>query len=218
MIIKDLGEIKEDLNNYLEEGKSICMTSSFQTHSLPLLHLMTRIYPKLPVLFIDTGFHFPETYAFRDKIWKEWNLNLINLKSSIPKNHQKDSEGRFLYTSDPEYCCFINKVKPLQEEVNKYDVWIAGLRKGQTAFREGLSKEVIQKNGQIKYHPILEWTSKMVYEYRKMYDLPEHPLDKLGYVSIGCQPCTTLPIKDAERSGRWFGMNKTECGIHLQNK
>src|SRR5699024_8369681 len=154
------------------------MTSSFQTHSLPLLHIMTKIYPELPVLFIDTGFHFPETYAFRDKIEKDWHLNLINLRSSVPKNQQQDEEGRFLYTADPEYCCFINKVKPLQEEVNKYDVWVAGLRKDQTAFRKTLSKKEHQRNGQIKYHPILEWTSKMIYEYAKEHQLPEHQLDQ----------------------------------------
>lgn len=211
-----LTEIDKELGRYKEAGKSMCMTSSFQTHSLPLLHLMTQIYPELPILFIDTGFHFPETYQFRDEIWRAWNLNLINLKSSIPKNQQKDSEGRFLYTADPEYCCFINKVKPLQEEINKYAVWIAGLRKGQTTFRQGLSKEEIQQNGQIKYHPILEWTSKMIHDYRINHHLPEHPLDKKGYVSIGCQPCTTLPAKQAERQGRWFGLHKTECGIHLQ--
>lgn len=213
-----LKEIKNDIRAFLKQGKRLCMTSSFQTHSLPLLHMMTRMYPELPVLFIDTGFHFPETYAFRDKIRKEWDLNLINLQSHIPKDQQKDAEGRFLYTSDPEYCCFINKVKPLQEEVNKYDIWVAGLRKDQTAFRKTLSKKEHQQNGQIKYHPILEWTAKMIYQYKQKYDLPEHPLDKKGYMSIGCMPCTTLPIEKAEREGRWFGLNKTECGIHLQEK
>lgn len=191
---QELEKINKQLHQYRDSGKSVCITSSFQTHSLPLLHLITRVLPDIPVLFIDTGFHFPETYAFRNELTEKWGLNLINLTAETTKVQQMDGEGKFYYSSDPEYCCHLNKVVPLNKEVEKYDVWVAGLRRDQTAFRQGLDLEQIQPNGQIKYHPILEWNSKMIYEYRKEHNLPTHPLEAKGYLSIGCQPCTHSAI------------------------
>lgn len=214
---QELEKINKQLHHYRDSGKSVCITSSFQTHSLPLLHLITRVLPDIPVLFIDTGFHFPETYAFRNELTEKWGLNLINLTAETTKVQQMDGEGKFYYSSDPEYCCHLNKVVPLNKEVEKYDVWVAGLRRDQTAFRQGLDLEQIQPNGQIKYHPILEWNSKMIYEYRKEHNLPTHPLEAKGYLSIGCQPCTHSAIEDAERNGRWYGSKKSECGIHLNS-
>lgn len=215
MVSEAVKQIHDALFLYQSSGKSLCITSSFQTHSLPLLHIVTRALPDIPVLFIDTGFHFPETYAFRNELEKAWGLNVHNLTSETTKVQQMDNEGKFLYSSDPEYCCHLNKVVPLNKEVEKYDVWIAGLRRDQTSFRKGLEDEVLQPNGQLKYHPILEWNSKMIYEYRKMHELPTHPLEAKGYLSIGCQPCTHSAIEDAERNGRWYGSKKSECGIHL---
>lgn len=211
-------QIQNKILNYKKAGYQLCITSSFQTHSLPLLHIVVQAIPDISVLFIDTGFHFPETYAFRNQIKKDWNLNLINVQSKTPKNQQVDSEGKFLYSSDPEYCCFINKVEPLNDAIKSYDVWIAGLRRDQTNFRTTLNEEEFQENGLKKYHPILEWNSKMIYEYSKAMNLPKHPLDAKGYLSIGCMPCTNSVSEDMERSGRWFGSKKTECGIHLNNK
>ncbi len=209
--------IEKDIAQFISEDKKLCITSSFQTHSLPLLHIISRIAPSIPVLFIDTGYHFPETYQFRDQIARKWNLNLVVVSSSTPKSQQLDSHGRFLYTTSPDYCCYINKVLPLQKALKNYDVWIAGLRKEQTAFRKDLHKIQLQQNGQLKYHPILAWDSKMIHQYRQEHQLPEHPLEAKGYFSIGCMPCTTPPLNltDTNRNGRWYGRNKTECGIHL---
>ncbi|MDO5654793.1 MAG: phosphoadenylyl-sulfate reductase [Flavobacteriaceae bacterium] len=207
--------IQNKILNYQKAGYRLCISSSFQTHSLSLLHIVTQAIPDLPVLFIDTGYHFPETYAFRNQITQEWQLNLINVQSKTPKNQQVDTNGQFLYATDPEYCCVINKVEPLNEALLQYDVWIAGLRRDQTKFREDLQEEVFQENGILKYHPILNWNSKMIYEYAKQNNLPRHPLEDKGYFSIGCMPCTTSVSEDMERSGRWFGSKKTECGIHL---
>ncbi len=208
--------IQNEILNYKKAGYELCITSSFQTHSLPLLHIVTRVIPNLPVLFIDTGYHFPETYEFRNLIAEDWNLNLINVQSKTAKNQQIDSEGQFLFNSDPEYCCHINKVEPLDEAIKPYDVWIAGLRRDQTSYRKNLEEKEIQANGQIKYHPILDWNSKMVYTYQKEHNLPNHPLEEKGYLSIGCMPCTNSISEDMERSGRWYGSKKTECGIHLK--
>lgn len=211
-------QIQNRILNYKKAGYQLCITSSFQTHSLPLLHIVTTAIPDLPVLFIDTGFHFPETYAFRNQIKGDWNLNLINVQSKTAKNQQVDADGQFLYSTDPEYCCHINKVEPLDDAMKIYDIWIAGLRKDQTKFRTTLQEEEFQEEGLIKYHPILDWNSKMIYDYAKAFNLPQHPLEAQGYLSIGCMPCTNSVSEDMERSGRWYGSKKTECGIHLNTK
>ena len=209
-------EIKNTLNKLAEEGKKICITSSFQTHSLPLLHICKTAIPDIPVLFIDTGYHFAETYAFRDKLVREWDLNLINLRAKSTKFQQRDAQGQFLYSSRPEYCCHINKVEPLDEQITKYDIWVAGLRRDQTSHRSNLDTFELQPNGVTKYHPILDWNSKMIYEYRQKYNLPHHPLEDKGFFSIGCLPCTSSVTDANDRGGRWLGSNKTECGIHLK--
>lgn len=211
-------QIQNRILNYKKAGYQLCITSSFQTHSLPLLHIVTTAIPDLPVLFIDTGFHFPETYAFRNQIKGDWNLNLINVQSKTAKNQQVDADGQFLYSTDPEYCCHINKVEPLDDAMKIYDIWIAGLRKDQTKFRTTLQEEEFQEEGLMKYHPILDWNSKMIYDYAKAFNLPQHPLEAQGYLSIGCMPCTNSVSEDMERSGRWYGSKKTECGIHLNIK
>lgn len=209
-------KIQNQILNYQKAEYELCITSSFQTHSLPLLHIVTQAIPDLPVLFIDTGFHFPETYAFRNQIAEDWQLNLINIQSKTAKNQQVDAEGQFLFSTDPEYCCHINKVEPLDEGLKGYDVWIAGLRRDQTSHRNTLQEEVFLDNGLMKYHPILEWNSKMIYQYAQEHQLPRHPLEAKGYLSIGCMPCTNSISEDMERSGRWYGSKKTECGIHLK--
>ena len=211
-------QIQNRILNYKKAGYQLCITSSFQTHSLPLLHIVTTAIPDLPVLFIDTGFHFPETYAFRNQIKDDWNLNLINVQSKTAKNQQVDADGQFLYSTDPEYCCHINKVEPLDDAMKIYDIWIAGLRKDQTKLRTTLQEEEFQEEGLMKYHPILDWNSKMIYDYAKAFNLPQHPLEAQGYLSIGCMPCTNSVSEDMERSGRWYGSKKTECGIHLNTK
>ena len=215
MLQQQVEKIQNKILNYKKAGYNLCITSSFQTHSLPLLHIVSSAIPEIPVLFIDTGFHFPETYQFRNELAQKWTLNLINVQSKTAKNQQVDADGQFLYSSDPEYCCHINKVEPLDEAIKGYDIWIAGLRKDQTSFRNSLAEEEFQENGLMKYHPILDWNSKMIFEYSKLHNLPNHPLEAKGYLSIGCMPCTNSISEDMERSGRWFGSKKTECGIHL---
>lgn len=213
---KHIKKIEDTLKSLEAEGKKICITSSFQTHSLPLLHICKEVIPNIPVLFIDTGFHFPETYAFRDQIVKEWGLNLVNLRSKVSRIRQRDAQGNFLYTTNPDHCCHINKVEPLDEEITKYHIWVAGLRRDQTSFRKQLSEFKKESNGVTKYHPILEWNSKMIYEYRTLHNLPHHPLEEKGYFSIGCLPCTSSATEAGERGGRWLGSNKTECGLHTK--
>jgi len=207
-------KIKEYIANYKKNKLKLFVTSSFQTHSIPLLHIISKIDNSIPVMFINTGYLFPETLVFRDKIVKEFDLNLLNVTSSISRIHQKDCNGHFLFTSDPDHCCFINKTQPMEAILIAYDIWINGIRADQNANRSNMK---IEQGGAFnckRFHPILDWNNKKIYDYIKQHNLAKHPLDNKGYMSIGCEPCTRKFNLNDERSARWFGLNKTECGLH----
>ena len=207
-------DIKKHIEKYKKEGLKIFVTSSFQTHSIPLLHILSEIDNTIPVMFINTGYLFPETLTFRDDIVKQFNLNLVNVTSSVSKIYQKDCNGNFLFTSDPDRCCYLNKTQPMEPILLEYDVWINGIRADQNSNRKNMK---IEQNGAFnckRFHPILDWNNKMIYDYIKKYNLPKHPLEKKGYLSIGCEPCTQKFDFKNDRSGRWAGLNKTECGLH----
>lgn len=194
-------------------------SSSFQTHSIPMLHLIAQIDPEIPVVFLNTGFLFPETMAYRDLIADLYGLKIINLSSATPRGMQKDEAGRFLFTSDPDYCCHINKVEPMEPILLSYDIWVNGVRADQNANRSRMKEEQPTPQGAMRYHPMLPWTNQMIWSYIKEYDIPRHPLDSEGYNSIGCEPCTRKidpMLMGDERMARWFGMNKTECGLHTE--
>lgn len=211
----DFRQIKNKVEGYLSQGKRIFTSSSFQTHSIPLLHIISRIDSSIPVYFLNTGYHFPETIEFKDYIAQLLRLNLINLKPDTPKNMQLDPEGKLLFTSDPDHCCYLNKTQPMERVLMNYDVWINGIRAEQNAFRGDMKVEQIAKHNVIRFHPMIGWTSRDIYAYRKKYKLPEHPLESKGYFSIGCEPCTRkLDMDMQEREARWFGLNKTECGLN----
>ena len=212
-------EIKEQLEKYKSEGLKIFASSSFQTQSVVLLHLLSKIDNSIPIYFLNTGFHFPETLEFKAELTKKFDLNVIDLFSEISKTQQRNESGRMLYTSDPDYCCYLNKVQPLEPVMKQFDVWISGVRSDQSAVREGMSAENKAQHGVTRYHPMLGWTGEMIYDYIAEHELPKHPLDGEGYFSIGCQPCTIKMqlTKDGEgRDNRWYGQNKTECGIHTE--
>ncbi len=208
-------EIKSSIEKYKEEGKLLFTTSSFQTHSLPLLHMLSRIDASIPVVFINTGYHFPETIEFRDQVADSFGINLVDLKPEIPKNLQIGDDGQLLFTSDPDHCCYLNKIQPLEKIMMQHDIWINGVRADQSATRKAMSVEQPAPHGCTRFHPILEWSSKDIFQYRKEFDLPEHPLESKGYLSVGCEPCTRkLDPEMMEREARWYGLNKTECGLH----
>jgi phosphoadenosine phosphosulfate reductase len=207
-------EIKEQLNSYTQNGKKMFATSSFQTHSIPMLHIISAINPGIPVYFINTGFHFPETLLFRDFVASKLKLNLVDLHSMVPRIQQRDGIGNFYFTSDPDHCCYINKTQPMEPLLHENAVWINGIRADQNANRKNMQVEQKGPNGSLRYHPMLNWSSKMIYQYINEHQLPKHPMDEKGYVSIGCEPCTRKVDLSDERSGRWFGMKKTECGLH----
>lgn len=209
--------IHQDLRAYYDAGMKIFSTSSFQTHSIPLLHIISQLEFDVPIYMTNTGFLFPDTLAFRDQIAKDLNLEVISIRSTQPKLQQRDRYGNFYYTSDPDYCCHINKVSPLEAVLAEFDIWVNGIRADQSKHRSGMSKEQDAPFGVKRYHPVLDWNSKMIYQYRSYYGLPEHPMEVKGYFSIGCEPCTQkYDAKVEGRQGRWKGLKKTECGLHTE--
>ncbi|MGK7392781.1 MAG: phosphoadenylyl-sulfate reductase [Candidatus Cyclobacteriaceae bacterium M2_1C_046] len=209
-------EIKEQIEKYKAEGKKIFTTSSFQSHSLVLLHILSRIDNSIPVVFINTGYHFPETIAFRDRITDLLNLQTFDLRSDMPRYMQKGSDGKLLFTSDPDHCCYLNKTQPLEKWLMNNDIWINGVRADQSAARAAMQVEQKAPFNTMRFHPMLDWNSKMIWDYRKEHNLPEHPMESRGYLSVGCEPCTRkIDPEFQEREARWYGMNKTECGLHV---
>ncbi len=211
----DFEGIKAKLEEYKNEGKTMFTSSSFQSHSIVLLHILSRIDKSIPVYFINTGFHFPETLKFRDEIVDRFGLNLVDLKPNTPKIQQRDAAGRFLYASDPDYCCHLNKVIPMDAVLAEHDIWINGVRGDQSAVRKAMQVEQPAPHNTVRFHPMLDWNSRMIYQYQKEFDLPRHGLEAKGYLSIGCEPCTRpFDPEMEEREARWSGMNKVECGLH----
>lgn len=211
----DFESIRQKVLQYQWEGKKVFSTSSFQTHSLVLLHILSRIDNTIPIYFINTGYHFPETTRFRDEVTKLFNLNTIDLKPLVPKYMQKGPDGKLLFTSDPDHCCYLNKTQPMEAVLEAHDIWINGVRADQSATRRAMKREHPAPHGVIRFHPMLDWNAKMIYDYAKEHDLPKHPMESRGYFSIGCEPCTRkFDPEMMEREARWYGMNKVECGLH----
>ncbi|HSY61489.1 MAG TPA: phosphoadenylyl-sulfate reductase, partial [Cytophaga sp.] len=182
--------IKEDiyskLKEYQEKGLKLFTSSSFQTHSIVLLHLLSEFDNTIPVYFINTGYHFPETMTYRDQIADLFKLNVQVVASSTPRNMQKDAEGRLLFTSDPDYCCYLNKVQPLDAVLPNYDIWINGVRGDQSAVRKSFAVEQPAPHDTTRFHPMLDWDMRMIEKYIKEFQIPRHPLEAKGYLSIGC--------------------------------
>jgi len=198
-------------------GTGVFVSSSFQTQSVPLLHIVSQVCPQMTVLFLDTGFHFPETLAFRDELQKTFGLNIRNIQPESAALKDSQSPKTPLYSVNPDLCCHFNKVEPMQLALENARGWISGVRRDQTAHRAALKTIEAEPSGLLKIHPMLHWRRDEIWEYIKIHNLPKHPLHGQGYRSIGCAPCTR-PANNGEndRDGRWAGREKTECGLHTQ--
>ena len=197
----------------------VVVTNSFQAEDMVVLDIVRRILPRVPVVFLDTGYHFAEVYEYRDRMAREWNLNLVSLQ---PDQSVAEQESQFgiLNQTDPGRCCGIRKVKPLFRSLEGYALWFTGLRREQAKSRAALKEveDFTLPTGTIirKISPLTEWSAKDVWTYAQENDIPLLSLYDKGYTSIGCEPCTSLPLDPNDpRSGRWGG-HKQECGIHLQ--
>ena len=195
----------------------MAVVSSFGAESAVLLHMVTQAKPDITVLFLDTGKHFPETLAYRDTLIERLGLNLVNVVPDAIDLLQKDESG-LRWSYDPDGCCEIRKVKPLERALASFDASITGRKGFQSATRSGLARFELDSSdahGRLKINPLSSWTKEQLEAYFVEHDLPRHPLEAEGYPSIGCSPCThkVAPGEDP-RSGRWKGWDKTECGIH----
>lgn len=196
----------------------LAMTSSFGPESGALLHMVSRVDPNVPVLFLETGYHFPETLQYKKQLAEQFGLTqVIDLKAD-PGRREKviaDYQG-VPYEKNPDLCCQINKVEPLDAALKNYHAWMTGIRRRQTDFRKSIRTVEEYEGGIYKVSPLANMTSRDIWWYLKEHKIPQHPLFEKGYLSIGCWPCTR-PVQDGddERSGRWAGKAKKECGIHL---
>lgn len=200
-----------------EFAPEIAMSTSFQTQSMPLLHMVTRIMPQIRIFFLDTGYHFWDTLIFRERIQQEWNLNVIDVYRDSRWDTFMSQYRRTLPIQDPDLCCYIHKVQPMQRALNGLRAWITGIRRDQTPERAHAQILELQEDGLLKVNPLLHWTKEDVQRYITEHNLPSHPLYERGYRSIACAPCTVaVGLNDPERAGRWAGRGKTECGLHTE--
>ncbi len=195
----------------------LAIVSSFGAESAVLLHLVASVDPSVPVLFLDTGKHFAETLAYRDKLAALLGLNLVVLTPDPADLAARDETG-LRWSYDPDGCCEIRKVRPLEKALANYDASFSGRKAFQAATRANLPRFEVDTSdaaGRLKINPLIDWDAGQIEGYFIQHDLPRHPLIAAGYPSIGCSPCTTqvAPGEDP-RSGRWKGWDKTECGIH----
>ncbi|MCU0226053.1 MAG: phosphoadenylyl-sulfate reductase [Bryobacterales bacterium] len=193
-----------------------CFTCSFQAEDMAVLHLLRQVQPDIPVLFLETGYHFPETLSYRDRFAAKWNLNLRNLQASMSVAQQESQFG-ILNQTDPTRCCDLRKVGPLWEGLRGYQTWFTGLRREQSPTRANMkmAERHVLPTGEelVKVNPIAAWKWNEVWAYLSIHEIEALPLYDQGYTSIGCAPCTAKPTGDDLRSGRWGG-RKLECGIH----
>ena len=195
----------------------IALSSSFQTQSMPLLHMASRIRRDILIFFLDTGYHFWETLIFREQLASKWHLNVLDLYRDTRWDDFARQHTRTLPLEDPDLCCFLHKVQPMQKAMKDMKAWISGIRRDQTSVRAHAKVLDLQKDGLLKINPMLNWTKADVKRYIEENQLPSHPLFEKGYRSVGCAPCTVaIGLNDDERDGRWRGRGKTECGLHTE--
>lgn len=195
------------------------VTSSFGAESAVLLHMVHRVAPQTPVVFLDTDFHFPETLDYRRDLAEQLGLRVIDVKAALTPEEQASQFGDALYQRDPDACCRLRKITPLRRVLTRFDGWATGVRRSQTQERVGTP--IIEARWRhdrwlFKVAPLATWEDDDVLAYQRRHDLPQHPLVAAGYRSIGCAPCTR-PVSegDSPRAGRWSAFEKTECGLHL---
>lgn len=207
--------IIEHVAGELFPGK-IAFVSSFGADSAVLLHVMAEVDPSIPVLFLDTVKLFGETIRYRSRL--QHHIGLEDVRVIGPRKRsieERDPQGT-LSMHDPDSCCALRKGEPLDRALKGFDCWANGRKRHQTSFRKAM--DILEADGdKFKLNPLANWTRKDIHKYMTRYNLPEHPLMKQGYLSVGCMPCTTKVVDENDsRSGRWAGQAKTECGIHIK--
>jgi phosphoadenosine phosphosulfate reductase len=204
----------------LEESglERVAIASAFQAEGTCVMHMAVASSPDVPVLFLDTGYHFAETLAFRAQLTERLGLHVVDLVGQHTTDSQAATFGPRLYERDPDRCCDINKVRPMLEALRGLDAWITAFRRDSSPTRA--TSPIVDRyelepgRPIVKINPVATWTRRDTWSYLKQHDLPHNPLYDLGYASIGCAPCTRMQLPgEPERAGRWAGLSKWECGI-----
>jgi phosphoadenosine phosphosulfate reductase len=199
--------------------RRIAIASAFQAEGVIVMHMATQIRPDIPILFLETGFQFAETLAFKEQMTERLGLNVVDLVGHHTVAEQEAEHGPRLYERDPERCCDMNKGQPMFHALRELDAWITAFRRESSPTRATSpfveQYELEAERWIVKINPMAGWTRRDVWAYLKDYDLPHNPLYDLGFSSIGCAPCTRMQFPgEPERAGRWAGKSKWECGIH----
>ena len=196
-------------------GDRICVTSSMT--DAVIIHLASSVRPGIDVVFLDTGYHFAETIGTRDAVGAVYPVNIVNVTPSRTVTEQEAELGPRLYGRDPDLCCHLRKVEPLERALGDYDAWFTGVRRDEARSRRAAKAvEWDEKRKMVKVNPIVGWSDTDVDDYIATHGVLVNPLVYDGYPSIGCSPCTTKVEPGADpRSGRWAGTGKTECGLHV---
>ncbi len=197
----------------------VAIASAFQAEGTAVMHMATTIRPEVPILFLETGFQFAETLAFKQRLTERLGLNVIDLYGPLTVERQAQEHGPRLYERNPELCCELNKVRPMFEALRGLDAWVTAFRRDSSPTRAQApfveQYELEPGRSIVKVNPVAAWSRPDTWAYLTEHDLPHNPLYDLGYTSIGCAPCTRLrSAGEPERAGRWAGLSKWECGIH----
>ncbi len=195
----------------------LVMTSNFGAEGVVVMDHLARVAPETPIIYLETGFQFAQTDELKERLRARYGLNIIEHRATLSVEEQNRIHGERLYERDPDLCCRIRKVEPLAAALKGYDAWVAALRRDQSPTRANIG--VIEWNARhslVKINPLATWNRRQVWDYIVKHKLPYNPLYDDGYASIGCVPCTRRVMAGQhERSGRWDGEKKLECGIHL---
>lgn len=199
-------------------GEKLTLACSFGAEDVVLVDALQRIPggKKVDIFYLDTDLHFPETYETRDRLEERYGIRFKRVTPDLTLDEQQASYGPALWRKDPNQCCYLRKVQPLEKTLSEYDAWMTGIRREQSPTRRNAQiVEVDQRFRLTKVNPLVHWTSEDVWAYIRERDVPYNPLHDERYPSIGCAPCTR-PVHEGEdpRSGRWSGFQKTECGLH----
>jgi len=196
--------------------QNFAIASAFGAEGVALIDIAVRVLPTVPIFTLDTEFFFPETYELMARIERRYDLKIERIRPSLTPEQQDAEHGPTLWSRNPERCCQIRKVEPLQRKLTQLGAWMTAIRRDQTAARAQAKKiEWDQRFGLVKINPLADWTTEMVWSHIRKHEVPYNPLHDRHYPSIGCTHCTRLVAPGEEpRSGRWPGLHRTECGLH----
>jgi phosphoadenosine phosphosulfate reductase len=196
----------------------VALASAFQAEGTCVMHMASEVRPGVPVLFLETGYHFAETLAFKRELTERLDLDVVQLTGEHRPDSQAAAYGPRLYEREPDRCCDLNKVRPMLDALRGLDGWVTAFRRDSSPTRATAPivdrYELEPGRWIVKVNPVAAWTRRDTWAYLKEHDLPHNPLYDLGYASIGCAPCTRIASPgEPERAGRWAGLSKWECGI-----